>query len=184
MFFHDKPGWGIALRIVLVLVLIGGMAWITRAAFYRGVAAGTRNVGPGFMMFSGDNDMEDFHHQDGYQDYHGNSGYMFSHHPGTARPYSGFGGPMGFHSGGSFGTGAFHFLFGILGFFLLLKLIFGFSGMGMHRYGPMGWGPGRRPYHPGHYYHHRGHCPHCYGEHGEDEAPEKAQESKPKKKSS
>ena len=184
MFFHDKPGWGIALRIVLVLVLIAGMAWITRAAFYQGVAAGARNVGPGYMMFSGDNNMEEFHHQDGFENYYGDSGYTFSHHPGTARPYAGFGGPMGFHAGGSFGTGAFHFLFGILGFFLLLKLIFGFGGMGMHRYAPMGWGPGRRPYHPGHYYHHRGHCPHCYEEHGEDEAPEKAQESKPKKKAS
>ena len=182
MFFHDKPGWGIALRIVLVLLLIGGMVWITRAAFYRGVSAGAGNVGPGFMMFSGDDDMMDFHHQDGYGDYHGKPGYMFSHHPGTAMPHSGYTSPMGFHSGRGFGTGAFHFLFGILGFFLLLKLIFGFGSMGMHRYGPIGWGPGGRPYHRGHYYHHRGHCPHCSEEHDENEAPQKDKVSKPKKK--
>ena len=183
MFFHDKPGWGIALRIVLVLLLIGGMAWITRAAFYKGVASGAGKVGPGFMMHSGDDDMAEFHHQDGYADYHGNSGYMSSHHPGTAMPHSGFGGPMGYRSGRGFGTGAFHFLFGILGFFLLLKLIFGFGRMGMHRYGPMGWGPGGRGYHGGHYRHHRCHCPECSGEGDEDVTPEKAPESKTKKKS-
>ena len=45
MFFHDKPGWGITLRMDLVLVLIAGMAWVTRAAFYRGVAVGAGQMG-------------------------------------------------------------------------------------------------------------------------------------------
>jgi hypothetical protein len=181
MFFHDKTGWGIALRIVLVILLIGGMVWITRAAFYQGVAAGAGRVGPGYMMFSGDDDMMDFHHPEGYQDNYGKSGEIFSHHPGTFRPYALSTGPMGYHSGGGFATGAFHFIFGILGVFLLIKLIFGFGSMGIHRYGPMGWDPGGRFYHPGHYYHHRGYCPCCCGEHEKDQTPKKAPEDKPKK---
>ncbi len=200
MYFHDKPGWGIALRIGLVLLLIAGMAWVTRAAFYRGVAAGAGNMAPGFMAFSGDDDMMDF--QDGHMDNYGKSGEMFFHHPGTARPFSGTAGPMGhysgyagqmghysgyaspmsYHSGSGFATGFFHLLFGILGFFFLVKLIFGFGGMGMYRYGPMGWGPGGRGYHPGHYRHHRCHCPACSGEGDEEVTPEKAPASKSKKK--
>ncbi len=174
MFLHNKPGWGIALRIVLVLLLIGGMVWVTRAAFYRGVAAGAGNMAPGFMAFSGDDDMMDYHHQGDYQDFDGKSGEMFFHHPGTARPSHGFSGPMGhysgytspmsYHSGSGYATGFFHLLFGILGFFFLVKLIFGFGGMGMYRQGPMGWGPGGRFYHPGHYRHHRCHCPECSDE--------------------
>ena len=192
MYFHDKPGWGIALRIGLVLLLIAGMAWVTQAAFYRGVAAGAGNMTPGFMAFSGDDDMMDFHHQDDYQDFYGKSGDMFFHHPDTARPSQGFCGPMGhysgytspmsYHPGSGFATGFFHLLFGILGFFLLVKLIFGFGGMGMYRQGPMGWGPGGRFYHPGHYRHHRCHCPECSGEGDEDATPEKAPPSKSKKK--
>jgi hypothetical protein len=183
MFFHDKPGWSIALRIVLVLVLIGGMVWITRAAFYQGVAVGAGKVGPGYRMFSGDDDMMNFENQDGYHGEYMNSGNMLFHHPGAVRPYSGFAGPMGYHAGGGFATGAFHVIFGILGFFLLVKLIVGFGGMGMYRYGPMGWGPGGRGYHTGHHRHHDGHCSCCAGEHDEAGAPEKAPEGKSKKKS-
>ena len=199
MFFHDKPGWGVALRIGLVLLLIGGMVFVTRAAFYKGVAAGAGNMGPGYMTFSGDDDMMEFHHDDGHME----SGDMFFHHPGNTMPhsgyagsmghysghagpmgqYSGYAGRMGHHSGGGFGTGLFHFIFGILGFFLLVKLIFGFGGMGMYRYGPMGWGPGGRPYHGGHYRHHRCYCPQCSSERDEEGTPEKGPASKPKKKS-
>ena len=193
MFFHDKPGWGIALRIVLVLLLIGGMVWVTRTAFYKGVAAGTGKMDPGYMMSSGDDDMMESHHKDGFMDDYGKSGEMFFHYKGKTMPhsgyagsmghYSGYAGRMGRHSGGGFGTGVFHFIFGILGFFLLVKLIFGFGGMGMYRYGRMGWGPGGRGYHGGHYRHHRCHCPECSGEGDEDVTPEKAPESKTKKKS-
>lgn len=193
MFFHDKPGWGIALRIVLVLLLIGGIVFVTRAAFYKGVAAGAGKTGPGYMTFSGDDNMMDFHHKEGYMDDYGKSGEMFYHHPGKTMPhsgytgsmghYSGYAGRMGHYSGGGFGTGLFHFFFGILGFFLLVKLIFGFGGMGMYRYGPKGWGPGGRGYHGGHYRHHRCYCPECTGEGDEEVTPEKAPASKTKKKS-
>ncbi len=182
MFFHDKPGWGIALRIFLVILLIGGMVWITRAAFYRGVAAGAGKMGPEYMMLSGDEDMMDFHHPEGFQDDYGKSGEMFFHHPGNSRPYARSAGPMGHHSGGSFTSSGFHMLFGFLGFLLLIRLIFGFGGVAMHRYGPMGWGPGGRGHHARHYYHHRDHCSCCCGEHDEEKAQEKAPEKKPKKK--
>jgi len=175
MNFHDKPGWGIALRVVLVLVLIGGMFWVTKAAYYQGLAAGAGKAAPGYMMFSGGEDDFDFHHMDGYRDHYQNSGGMFYHHPGKTTPYGGYPGHMGYPSGGSFASGFFHLLFGVLGFFLLARLIFGFGGM--HRYGPMG--PG---YHGGHYRYHRCNCPECAGEGMEEKAPEKAPASKTKKK--
>lgn len=174
-FFHDKPGWSIALRIVLVLLLIEGLAWITRAAFYQGVAVGTGKVNPGYMMFSEDDDMMDFHHPDGDEFHDGFSGYMFSHRPGSTRPYTGYGGPMGHHSEGSFISGFFHLLFGFLGFLLLIKLIFGFGGVGMYRYGPMDWGPGRQGHHGQHHHHHRCdcNCDHRDKQPAPDEKPQK-----------
>ena len=33
MFFHDKPGWSIALRVILVLLLIGGVVWARPGSF-------------------------------------------------------------------------------------------------------------------------------------------------------
>lgn len=192
MYFHDKPGWGIALRIVLVLLLIAGVAWIARTAFYKGIAAGSVKMGPGYMMSSDYDDEMEFHHMDDYKDYDVKPGEMFYHHPGTTGSFHGFSGPMGHHSGyssqmnyysrGSHGTVFFHMLFGILGFLLLGKLIFGFGSMGMFRYGPMGWGPGGRGYHGGPYRYHRCHCPECSGEGDEEQAAEKAPASKSKKK--
>ncbi len=127
-------------------------------------------------MFSGPYGEMDgmyFHHAEGYNPHFG---------PRIGRGYAGgmgYPGGMGYSPHGSFGVGVFHVLFGILGFFLLAKLIFGLGGMGrFHRYGPMGWGPRGKGYHPGHYYHHTGDCPCCSGEDGEAEAPEE----KPKKK--
>jgi len=194
MKFHDRPGWGIALRVVLVLLLIGGVVWTTHAAYLYGMAAGAGKTGPGYAMYADHDQMMDFHHQDGDydemmeshhqdgdQDYYHHSGEGFSHHPGSYSHhggyagrmghYSGHAGPMGHQSGGGFGTGVFHFIFGILGFFLLVKLIFGFGRFGMHRYGHMGWGPG------GHGHHQGCQCNCNCGEHEEEKAPEE----KPKK---
>lgn len=185
MFFQDKPGWGIALRVILVLLLIAGLAWALQAAFYKGYAVGAARTGPGGMMFLDEGYDMEFDRGEIFSGSFGERGGMFFHHTNSFRPYHGYAGGMGYPGGmgysphGSFGVGVFHVLFGILGFFLLAKLIFGLGGMGrFHRYGPMGWGPRGKGYHPGHYYHHSGGCPCCSGEEGEAEAPEE----KPKKK--
>ncbi len=178
MFFQDKPGWAIALRVVLVLILIAGAVWAVQAAFYKGYAAGAGKDGYRSAMYFGDGDEMGFHHQDSYFGYDKGSKDMHFHHPGASRSFHGYPGGMGYPTFHSFGGGFFHIIFGILGLFLLGRLIFGFGGMSMyHRYGPGGKGR-----HYGHYYHHAGHCPCCSEEDLDEQAPEAAAESKPTKK--
>lgn len=142
MFFNDKPGWGIAFRILMVVLLVVGIAALSRYAFYRGYSAGV-STGPDGMVFSR------FHDTDGPMVFHCKPGYMpHQVYPGSMHN-QGYPGGMHYPSMVGFGGSGLHILFGILGFFLLAKLIMG----------------GRRMYHrgPGYYGHHRYH-PH-HGQH-------------------
>jgi len=178
MFFHDKPGWAIALRIVLVLILIGGVAWAVQAAFYKGYAVGAGKDGYGSPMPFADGDEMGFHHQDTYFGHQRDSRAMLYHHPGANKPFHGYSGGMGYSSSHNFGGGFLHIILGILGLFLLGKLIFGFGGMRTYRR----YGPGGRGRHYGHYYHHPGHCPCCSEEGLDEEVPETSAETKTTRK--
>jgi hypothetical protein len=182
MFFHDKPGWGIALRIVLVLLLIGGAVWVTRAAFYQGYAAGVKQNGYQSGMFFGDGDKMESHHMDEFMTQQGYSNGMFFHHQGGSQFYRGYPGTMGYPARGGFGMTAVHFLLGILGVILLFKLVMGRGGMRYYGHRWMARDAEGKLYPHAPYYHHHCQCPCCTGEDGDQQTPEAPAEEKPTRK--
>lgn len=167
MFFHNRSGWGIAFRILMVLLLIAGAIALTRVAFYKGYTIGAQAGGKDYSGYQGKEKPLDYHYQ---KEYLPQKGYLPQHGYYSGKHYP---------PGGGFGGGALHIILGVLGLFLLVTLILGFGGMSMyHRYSPIGWGYRG----PGHYYNHHGHCPYCSGDHLDEEAPEVVEEKKPKKK--
>jgi len=174
MFFHKNPVWGIVFRILLVVLLIGGVFAITRGAFYRGYAVGVGARGADLSRFS-----------------HDPGDMMFSNQRGVT-PFYGYPGGMDFHSRGGFGVGIWHILFGLLGLFLLVKFIMGFSYMSMYsrwdKHGdPEGKGYRMVPpwFHSPYYWHHqRYHDECCCDDEKEEAAQEPAAPEKPKKKKS
>lgn len=143
MFFQRKSGWGIAFRIIMVLVLIGGAVAITRGVFYmgyqRGAAGEVENLDGSFM----------------FHDRWGTKGYM---------PHMGYPGGSYMMHRGFFGGSILPFLFILFGGIFLVKMIFG-AGMyrrGMKPGGPDGKGPGMYPpyfyRHPHHWRHHGYRC--------------------------
>lgn len=175
MFFQKNPGWGIVFRVFVVLLLIGGVFALTRFAFVSGYSAGLGSSGAEFPGgFDLDGPMR-FHDQ-GFMTQRGfmpQQGFM---------PHMGISGGMYYPSRVGFGGGALHFLFGILGLILLVKLILWITGMGMY-------GPRRhylhRSHHMGHPYyggHHRCQCECCSEDQPEEEEPEEAPKEKGSKK--
>jgi len=142
MFFQKKPGWAIAFRIIMVLVLIGGVVAITRGAFYmgyqRGAASEVKDLDGDFMF---------------HDDWGTKGHYPQMRYPGGSyMMYRGF-------PGGSI----LPFLFILFGGIFLVKMIFGAS---MYRRGMKpgeldGKGSGM---YPPHFYHHPHHWRH-YGYH-------------------
>jgi len=193
MFYHNKPGWGIALRIFLLLLLIGGAIAVTRAAYIKGYHTGLGTEGIKSVKFYGDSDKKpfqadstkkdfqkdsdkmEFYGQQGYKTYYGQKGYMPQHYyPGSMYYLS---------RGGFFGIGTLHVILGILGLIVLVKLIMGFSGRRMYRHRMMHGDPEGKRYHrypP--YFHFPYYCPYCSGEHPEEESPEADEDKKSKKK--
>jgi len=144
MFFQKNPGWAIAFRIIMVLVLIGGVVAITRGAFYmgyqRGAASEEKDLDGDFM----------FHDDWGTKGYYPQMRYP----GGSYMMYRGF-------PGGSI----LPFLFILFGGIFLVKMIFGASiyRRGMKPGEPDGKGSGM---YPPHFYHHPHHWRH-YGYHSD-----------------
>ena len=184
MFYHNKPGWGIALRILLVLLLIGGVIAVTRAAYFKGYYTGIGTGGIKSTKFYEDSDkmpfqadstkkefQKDSDKMEFYgQPYYGQKGYMPQHYyPGSMHYPS---------RGGFFGIGTLHVILGILGLIVLVKLFMGFSGRRMYLHRMMHGDPDGKRYHrypP--YFHFPYYCPYCSGEH-----PEADEDKKSKKK--
>jgi len=182
MFFHDKPAWGIALRVILVLILIGGAVLAVRSAFYRGYAVGVGTAGSGSPFFFRDGNQLDFHHQDELMPGHMDPDDMFYYHQGSWMGPQAYPGMMGYPSRGGFWSGGLHILLGMLGFFLLAKLILGFGYRSWYWGGMMARDPEGKYYHHPHFYHHRCGCPCCSGNDPEEKVQEAPAEEKPAKK--
>lgn len=187
MFFQKNPGWGIVFRIVVVLLLIGGVFALTRFAFVRGYSVGLGTSGSEFSEYYDHDGPMRFHDQDviphmgclPQQGFMPHKGYLPQQ---GFMPQMGMSGGMYYPSQVGFGGGVLHFLFGILGLVLLVKLILWITGMGMY-------GPRRHYIHRGHhmghpYYgsHHRCQCECCNEDQPEGEPEEAPKEKGSKKK--
>ena len=178
MFFHNKPGWRIFFQVFLVLLLIAGVFAVSRVAYYKGYARGTQVEGKELVGYYGKDNPMDYHHKNDYMPQMGyvpQKGYM---------PQNSYPGGMHYPSRvGFFGGGALHFILGILGLIVLVKIIMGFSGMSMYRRRMMHGHPdGKRyPMYPP-FFHNPYHCPCCSGDVPEEDGPETVEEKKTKKK--
>ena len=106
MFFQKNRGWGIAFRIIMVLVLIGGVVAITRGAFYmgyqRGAAGEVNDLDSEFMFHDDWGTKGDYPHMR----YPGGHSMMYRGYPGGS---------------------ILPFLFILFGGIFLVKMIFGAS---------------------------------------------------------
>ncbi|NQS91272.1 MAG: hypothetical protein HQ574_02600 [Chloroflexi bacterium] len=180
MFFQKNPGWGIVFRVFVVLLLIGGVFALTRFAFVKGYSVGLGTSGSEFSELYDFNGSMRFHDQSfmPHQGFMPQKGYLPQQ---GFMPHMGMSGGMYYPSQGGFGGSVLHFLFGILGLILLVKLVMWITGMGMY-------GSRRHYFHRGHhmghpYYggHHRCQCE-CCSEDQLDEEPEEAPKAKTTKK--
>lgn len=168
MFFHDKPGWGIAFRILMVVLLVVGIAALSRYAFYRGYSAGVGTV-PDGMAFS------KFHDTDSPMGFSNRFEYMpHQGFPGSMHD-QGYLGGMHYPTRVGFGGSGLHILFGILGFFLLVKLIMGMGGHRMYHRGPGYYGHFRHHPHHGPYH---CECENCREDQVKEEPEKKSSKSK------
>jgi len=183
MFFHKRTGWGIAFRIFMVLLLIGGVVAITRGAFYKGYSIGASQSQNDISMFKDGRESFTFHDPSGTMFHKSYPGGMYQ---------QGYPGSMYYPSHVNFGGAALHILFGILGLFILGKIFMGFTGMGMYHRRMMyrdpdgkGYGPYPPFFHHPHFgWHHRYYDENYGNDEAEEEAPDPAVKGKTKKKKS
>ena len=74
MFFKNKPGWSIALRILLVVLLVGGVYALTRGAYYKGYNSGLKTETGEISKFTEKESPLTYHHKSEYMPH--KSGYM------------------------------------------------------------------------------------------------------------